>query len=65
MTHFEWMKNGLFIPHKLYNHTITPNFAQTIVSSHDPKQKWDLRINSQELREDEDINLRIFIAFSW
>jgi hypothetical protein len=57
MSHYEWIKSGIFIPHKLYNHTVTPNFAQTIVSSTNPKLKWDLRINSQELREDEDIKI--------
>jgi len=57
MTHFEWIKSGIFIPHKSYNHTVTPNFAQTIVSRSDPNLKWELRINSQELREDEDIKI--------
>ena len=54
-THLEWLPNRLFIPHDLYNHTNAPNFVKTIVSPINPRQKWDIRINSQELREDNNI----------
>ena len=55
MTHVEWIPNRLFIPHNQYNHTTTANFIHTAVDPANPDEKRDIRINSQELREDNDI----------
>ena len=57
-THLEWIPNRLFIPHDSYNHTLAPKFVQTVlVSPTNPKQKWDIRINNQELRADNDVTI--------
>jgi hypothetical protein len=55
-TYMEWQPTRLFIPHNKFNHITTPNFPHEKIIGRDKNIK-SIKINSQGIREDEDVIL--------